>query len=194
MVIMPDYRCTTGQVSVLVMPSTAWTRATTSWPSSSMFWSFGADDHVVGAGDGLGLLNARDIDDVLGDLCGLADLGLDQDVCRHHRTRPLASCRPLRLKRLVPKGWWHAAAGSGDHPACRVESIGGSRSELGLVAAGDMSPISPSHRGTDASIVMAPDLHARTGSVTLVIVCERHPTRIAFRAIREAPAVSLGFS
>jgi hypothetical protein len=62
------------------MPATACTRATTSWPSSSMFLSFGADDHVVGAGDGLGLLNARDIDDVLGDLCGLADLGLDKDV------------------------------------------------------------------------------------------------------------------
>lgn len=35
-VIAQVYRCTTGQVSVLVMPSTAWTRATTSLPSSSI--------------------------------------------------------------------------------------------------------------------------------------------------------------
>jgi hypothetical protein len=51
---------------------------------------FGADDHVVGAGEGLGLLDAGDVDDVLGHLGGLADLGLDEDVCRHHRHRLLA--------------------------------------------------------------------------------------------------------
>jgi phosphoserine aminotransferase len=48
----------------------------------------GADDHIVGAGDVLGLLDALDLGDLLGDLGGLADLGLDQDVCRHHKQRP----------------------------------------------------------------------------------------------------------
>jgi hypothetical protein len=48
----------------------------------------GADDHVVGAGDVLGLLDALDLGDLLGDLGGLADLGLDEDVCRHHKQRP----------------------------------------------------------------------------------------------------------
>src|SRR5512133_3342206 len=56
----------------------------------------------------------------------------------------LASCRPRRPAETGAEGWWHAAAGSGDHPA-----EGGvdwrSRSVLGLVAAGDMSPISLSH-------------------------------------------------
>src|SRR5215211_6071097 len=48
----------------------------------------GPDDHVVGAGDRLGLLDAGDVEGVLGDLGRLADLGLDQDVRRHHRYRP----------------------------------------------------------------------------------------------------------
>jgi hypothetical protein len=48
----------------------------------------GADDHVVGAGHILGLLDALDFDDLLGDHGGLADLGLDQDVCHHHKQRP----------------------------------------------------------------------------------------------------------
>src|SRR4029450_3319657 len=48
----------------------------------------GADDHVIGAGDGLGLLYAGDVDDLRGDLGRLADLGLDEDVCRHHKQRP----------------------------------------------------------------------------------------------------------
>src|SRR4029450_12723864 len=48
----------------------------------------GASDHVVGASHVLGLLHALDLDDVLGDLGRLADLGLDEDVCRHHRYRP----------------------------------------------------------------------------------------------------------
>jgi hypothetical protein len=48
----------------------------------------GADDHIVGAGNVLGQLDALDPDDILGNLGGLTDLGLDQDVCRHHNQRP----------------------------------------------------------------------------------------------------------
>jgi hypothetical protein len=47
-----------------------------------------ADDHVVGSGDVLGLLDALDLGDLLGDLGGLADLGLNEDLCRHHKQRP----------------------------------------------------------------------------------------------------------
>src|SRR6266487_2131129 len=32
-------------------------------------------------------------------------------------THLLASCRRGALQSLVPRGWWHAAAGSGDHVA-----------------------------------------------------------------------------
>jgi hypothetical protein len=101
----------------------------------------------------------------------------------------LASCHRCALERRVPRGWWHAAAGQAN-TSVQGESIGGSCSELGLAAAGDMNPTRLSHGGTDASTVTAPDLHAPTGSITLVIVGERHPTWIAFRAIREAPAVN----
>jgi hypothetical protein len=48
----------------------------------------GADDHVVGAGDVLGQLHTLDRDDILGNPDGLADLGLNQDVCRHHNQPP----------------------------------------------------------------------------------------------------------
>jgi hypothetical protein len=48
----------------------------------------GASDHVVGAGHILGLLHALDLDDVLGDLGRLADLGLDENVCRDYGYRP----------------------------------------------------------------------------------------------------------
>ena len=55
----------------------------------------GADDHVVGAGHVLGVLHALDLDDLLGDLGRLADLGLNEDVRRHHRYRP-PCVMPLR--------------------------------------------------------------------------------------------------
>jgi hypothetical protein len=60
------------------MPSTACTRATTSLAQLVDVARLGADDHVEGSGHGLGLLHARDVDDVLGDLGRLADLGLDR--------------------------------------------------------------------------------------------------------------------
>ena len=50
--------------------------------------SLGADDHVVGPSDILGQLHALDRGDILGNPDGLADLGLDQDVCRHHKQPP----------------------------------------------------------------------------------------------------------
>ena len=53
-------RWTTGQVRVRVMPSTAWTSATTSLPSSSTVSASARDDHVVRAGDVLGLGDAGD--------------------------------------------------------------------------------------------------------------------------------------
>ncbi len=40
----------------------------------------GADDHVVGSRDAVGHHDALDAADLLGDLCGLADVGLDQHV------------------------------------------------------------------------------------------------------------------
>ncbi len=40
----------------------------------------GSDDHVVGTGDVLGERDAVDLGDLAGDLRGLADVGLDQDV------------------------------------------------------------------------------------------------------------------
>ena len=55
-----SYRCTTGQVRVRVMPSTAWMRATTSLPSSSTVVGLGSHDDVVRAGDVLGLGDAAD--------------------------------------------------------------------------------------------------------------------------------------
>src|SRR6266540_3921089 len=48
----------------------------------------GPHDHVVGPGDVLGLLDALDLGDFLGDLGRLANLGLNQDVRRHHEHRP----------------------------------------------------------------------------------------------------------
>jgi hypothetical protein len=74
-----------------VMPSTACSRATTSWPSSSRLRASARTITSWGAGHVLGLLHAIDGDDVSCDLGCLADLGLDEDVCRHHRSRP-----PLR--------------------------------------------------------------------------------------------------
>src|SRR6266496_1124029 len=71
----------------------------------------GAHDHVVGAGHVLGLLHARDLGDVLGDLGRLADLGLDEDVCRHHRYRPPCVMPPTAPAETVPTRWWHVAAG-----------------------------------------------------------------------------------
>jgi len=71
----------------------------------------GAHDHVVGAGHVLGLLHARDLGDVLGDLSRLADLGLDEDVCRHHRYRPPCVMPPTAPAETVPTRWWHVAAG-----------------------------------------------------------------------------------
>jgi len=44
----------------------------------------GADDHVVGAGDVLGLGDPLDLADLLRDLRGLAHLGLDEDVRLDH--------------------------------------------------------------------------------------------------------------
>ena len=66
--------------------------------------SFGADDHVVGAGDVLGLLDAFDLGDLLGDLGSLADLGLDEDVCRPPQVPTSCVMRPGALQRLVPRG------------------------------------------------------------------------------------------
>jgi hypothetical protein len=51
------------------------------------------NDHVVRAGDGLGLLDALDVDDLPGDLARLADLGLDEDVCDTTSTDLLEACR-----------------------------------------------------------------------------------------------------
>jgi hypothetical protein len=65
------------------MPSTACTRATTSLPRSSTLRASARTNHVVGAGDVLGLLDTLDLGDFLGDLGCLADLCLDEDVCRH---------------------------------------------------------------------------------------------------------------
>src|SRR5215207_2232034 len=74
--------------------------------------SFGADDHDVGAGDGLGLLDTGNVDDVLGDLGGLADLGLDEDVCRYHSYRPPRVMLPAAPCRdWCRREWWHAVAG-----------------------------------------------------------------------------------
>ena len=52
-----DYRWTTGQVRVRVIPSIAWIRATTSFEVVDAV-GLGADDHVVGTGHVLGLEDA----------------------------------------------------------------------------------------------------------------------------------------
>src|SRR6266487_4460375 len=54
----------------------------------------GPHDHVVGPGDVLGLLDALDLGDLLGDLGRLANLGLNQDVRRHHEHRPPCPTAP----------------------------------------------------------------------------------------------------
>jgi hypothetical protein len=94
----------------------------------------GPDDHIVGADHILGLLHTLDLGDLFGDLGGLADLGLDKDVCRHHRDRP--PCVTPSAAPVAPgaKGWWHAVAGSGDPMAARSRRSDDSR--LRLAAAG----------------------------------------------------------
>jgi len=51
-----------------------------------------AGDHVVRPGDVLGAQDALDVRDRPGDLCRLADLGLDEDVRRQHLAPPFCSC------------------------------------------------------------------------------------------------------
>jgi hypothetical protein len=74
-----------------------------------------------------------------GALSGLADLDLDQDVCRHHRYRPPCSCRPLRLKRLVPNGMVACGGRVRRSPCGRMESTGGSLGE-GWQECRDLNP------------------------------------------------------
>ena len=80
--------CTTGQVSVRVIPGTDWMCVATSRPSSSTLSACGAHDDVVGAGDVLGLRDAADLADERGHVGGLADFGLDEDVSLHHEVPP----------------------------------------------------------------------------------------------------------
>jgi|Tabmets5t2r1_1033131.scaffolds.fasta_scaffold32182_2 hypothetical protein len=74
----------------------------------------GADDHVVGTGDRLGLLHAREVDDVLGDLgAALPTSVWMRTYAVTTGTDLLASC-PGALEEPVPKGWWHATARSAE--------------------------------------------------------------------------------
>src|SRR6266516_4892958 len=105
----------------------------------------GPHDHVVGPGDVLGLLDALDLGDLLGDLGCLANLGLNQDVRRHHEHRPPCptaatdgpppevvpptvpeaatlprSPGPRRpLGPAVESGWKRCAHGTRGHQACQ---------------------------------------------------------------------------
>ena len=82
-------RWTTGQVSVRVMPGTAWTLATTSLPELVDAARLAADDDVVRTGDVLGHRDTLDVGDLGCHRRGLADLGLDQDVSLDgHRALP----------------------------------------------------------------------------------------------------------
>src|ERR1700712_997641 len=74
----------------------------------------GAHDHVVGAGDVLGQDDALDVGDPRGDLRGLADVGLDQDVSLddHLDSLRTVSRVALRSDRTYPTQWAHDDAAS----------------------------------------------------------------------------------
>ena len=67
------------------MPSTAWMPGDDQLAQLVDGLGLGANDHVVRAGDVLGLGDAADRAHLIGDGGGLADLRLDQDVRVHHR-------------------------------------------------------------------------------------------------------------
>ena len=72
--------CTTGQVTVRVMPGTFCTLATTSWPSSSTLEASARTITSYGPVTSSARGHALDGADRVGDLGSLADIGLNQDV------------------------------------------------------------------------------------------------------------------
>ena len=123
----------------------------------------GAGDHVEGAGDGLGLLHAGEVDDVPGDLGGLADLGLDEDMPSPQvpTSLPMPPAAPAGTLR------------EGIVACCsRVGRLHGrqdglarcSRSEVRSGRGRDLNPTSRSRPGV------------YVGKITLLIVTERHLT------------------
>src|SRR6185437_8508165 len=63
----------------------------------------GADDHVVGAGDIVGLGDATDFPDGRGHIGSLADLSLDEDISLDHRGLPVI-CVPDTLSQATTPG------------------------------------------------------------------------------------------
>ena len=97
--------CTIGQVRVLVMPDHTLDLGDDQLAQVVHIVRLGPDDHVVRTGDVVRLGYAGDLADVHGDIGGLADLGLDEDVSVNHAVLPGATCGGPRYH-SVPLARW----------------------------------------------------------------------------------------